>query len=106
MTTSSSGLIGSVTHAWRMWVVIGIGTPAMSEISVLQPGGAVEHLAGVDRAAVGLARSVTLPFERSMPEHLGVRVDLGAALVGAARQPPDDRVVADDRRRAGGTARP
>ena len=37
MTTSSSGLTGSVTHACRMCVVIGSGTPAMSEISVLQP---------------------------------------------------------------------
>ena len=37
MTTSSSGFIGSVTHACRMCVVIGSGTPAMSLMSVLQP---------------------------------------------------------------------
>ena len=34
MTTSSSGLTGSVTHACRMWVVIGSGTPAMSASQV------------------------------------------------------------------------
>src|SRR5437588_332949 len=37
MILCRSGLTGSVTHAWRMWVVIGTGTPAMAATSVLQP---------------------------------------------------------------------
>jgi hypothetical protein len=66
MTTSSSGFIGSVTHAWRMWVVIGIGTPAMSEISVLQPAVQLRTAPAVTVPRFVLIL-VTRPFDRYMP---------------------------------------
>ena len=95
MTTSSSGLTGSVTHACRMWVVIGSGTPAMSHSSVLQPAVQLMTWPGADRAAVG-AHRVDAAVAALEAEDLGVGVDLGPARVGAAGQAPDDGVVADD----------
>ena len=95
ITTSSRGLTGSVTHAWRMWVVIGSGTPAMSQINVLQPAVRIRTVPAliVPRSVF---TAVTRPLERSNPSHLGVWMDLDAGAVGAARVAPHDGVVADD----------
>ena len=66
MTTSSSGLTGSVTHACRMWVVIGRATPAMSHSSVLQP--AVQLMTWPARMVPRLVRTAsTRPLVRSRP---------------------------------------
>ena len=58
--------IGSVTQACRMCVVIGIGTPAMSLISVLQP--AVQLSTCPARIVPRFVRTaLTRPFTRSRP---------------------------------------
>ena len=59
-------------------------------------GGGVDDLAGLDAAAVRLAPRVMRPFAALEPGDLGVGMDLRAARVGAAREAPDDGVVADD----------
>ena len=58
-------------------------------------GGRADHLAGLDRAAIGLHGGD--PAVRALEAgDLGVGMDLDAGAVGAARVPPDDGVVADD----------
>ena len=71
MTTSSSGLTGSVTHACRMWVVIGSGDAGHVADQRAPAGGAVDHLAGADRAAVGAHRA-DAAVAALEAEHLGV----------------------------------
>ena len=78
-----------------MWVVIGSGTPAMSEISVLQPAVALTTWPASTRPRF-VCTAVMRPLDALEPGHLGVGMDLRAARVGAAREAPDDRVVADD----------
>src|SRR6266508_1547535 len=87
MTTSRNGFSGSVTKACKMCVVIGRGTPAISPTSVDQP--AVDVSARREHARDAAVRLLD-------GEDLRVGVDLDAATVGAAREPPDDRVMADD----------
>ena len=96
ITTSSIGLTGSVTHACRMWVVIGSGTPAMSLMMRAPAGRAVQDLTGLDVAAVRPHRRDAVAVRAVDAGDLGVRVDLRAARVRAACEAPDDRVVADD----------
>ena len=96
MTTSSSGFSGSVTKACRMCVVIGSSRRPCRAISVLQPA---VQLITVPASIVAAARAdaaSTRPLCALDPGHLGVGVDLGAAASAAAREAPDDRVVADD----------
>ena len=96
MTTSSSGFSGSVTNACRMWVVIGSSTPAIAAIVELQPAVALTTCpAPILRPSLSVT-PVARPFERSISVTSRVGVDLGAGRVGPAREPPDDRVVADD----------
>ena len=60
------GVIGSVTQACRMCVVIGIGTPAMSEMSELQP--AVQLSTTPALIVPRLVRTASMrPFVRSKP---------------------------------------
>ncbi len=75
--------------------MIGSRTPAMSHSSVDQPAVQLTTVPALDRrrgwshagdAAVGVVDA----------GDLGVGMDLGAACVGAAREAPDDGVVADD----------
>ena len=62
---------------------------------MLQPAVQLRTWPALDRAAVG-AHRVDAAVAALEAEDLGVRVDLGAARVGAAGEAPDDRVVADD----------
>ena len=66
ITTSSSGFSGSVTQAWRMCVVIGICTPAISEISELQPAVQLSTVPALMRPRLVLTAS-TRPLVRSIP---------------------------------------
>ena len=65
ITTSSSGFTGSVTQAWRMCVVIGSRTSAMSQISVLQPAVALITVPVAIRPRL-VCTPLTRPFERSI----------------------------------------
>jgi len=66
MITSRNGLTGSVTKAWRMWVVIGRRTPARPVTSDDQPAVALTSVP--QSIAPRFVRTpVTFPFERSIP---------------------------------------
>ena len=66
ITTSRSGLSGSVTHACRMCVVIGSCTPAMSEISELHPAVQLSTVPALIRPRLVTTAS-TRPLVRSRP---------------------------------------
>ena len=66
MILSSSGFTGSVTHACRMCVVSGSGTPTMSQTRVLQP--ATQEITVSQLIVPRLVSTpVTLPFSTLMP---------------------------------------
>ncbi len=75
--------------------MIGSGTPARSQTSVDQPA-VQEMTVSASTAPRVVSTPVTRPFSRRIAGHLGVRVQLDSAPVGAARVAPDDGVVADD----------
>ena len=85
MTTSRNGLSGSVTQACRMCVVIGSRTPAIREISELQP--AVQLSTTFVRTCRGWCPRLDVAVRALDPGDLRVGMDLDPAAVGAARQP-------------------
>ena len=66
MILRSSGFTGSVTQAWRMWVVIGTSIPARRPTSVDQPD-VHEITVPAEIAAAVRLDARHLPLSRVMP---------------------------------------